>query len=115
MKKIHNQQIPQKYRTIWNTVRQIPKGMVATYGEVAELSDLPRQARLVGYALHALPKSSPIPWHRVVNARGTVSFPKQSASYKRQIKLLKAEGIRFSAGRIDLERFGVIAMLQKKG
>ena len=54
-------------------VRRIPRGRVATYGQVAELAGLPGQARLVGYAMAALPAESAIPWHRVINAAGRVS------------------------------------------
>ncbi len=85
-------------------MRRIPKGRVATYGQIAELADLPRQARQVGYALHALPSGSRVPWHRVVNARGEISpraVPGSSEPLQRA--LLEAEGIPFSpSGRIDL-------------
>jgi len=55
-------------------VRRIPRGRVATYGQIAALAGLARQPRLVGYALHALPTSTAVPWHRVINARGMVSI-----------------------------------------
>jgi len=60
------------YDQIYAIVRQIPCGQVATYGQVAELANLPGQARLVGYALFRVP-SDEIPWHRVINAKGEVS------------------------------------------
>ena len=56
------------YAKIYAVVSRIPKGRVATYGQVAALARLPRRARLVGYALHTLPAESDVPWHRVVNA-----------------------------------------------
>jgi methylated-DNA-protein-cysteine methyltransferase-like protein len=93
------------YGIIWEVVRQIPRGRVATYGEVAHEAGFPGQARLVGYALHSIPSSSDIPWHRVINAQGRISFPRNSSSFKRQKKLLEGEGITFDDGRIDRARF----------
>ena len=89
---------------IHKTVSRIPCGRVATYGQIARLSGLRGQARLVGYAMHALPAGTRVPWQRVVNARGAVSLPGKSAV--RQRELLEHEGVRFDArGRIDLDRF----------
>jgi methylated-DNA-protein-cysteine methyltransferase-like protein len=94
------------YEIIWNVVRQIPRGRVATYGEVAEQAGLPGQARLVGYALHHLPSDSSIPWHRVINARGAISFPPESPQYRRQIQRLRKDGIMVHRGKVDLSKFG---------
>src|SRR2546423_1531994 len=89
---------------IHRVVSRIPRGRVATYGEIARLAGLHGQARLVGYALHALPVGTRIPWQRVVNAQGAISLPGKSAI--RQRELLEKEGVRFDArGRIDLDRF----------
>jgi methylated-DNA-protein-cysteine methyltransferase-like protein len=89
---------------IHQVVLRIPKGRVATYGQIARLAGLRGQARLVGYAMHALPGGTRVPWQRVVNARGEISLPGTSAV--RQRKLLETEGVRFDArGRIDLDRF----------
>ena len=94
------------YNKIYAVVRQIPKGKVATYGQVAKLANLPGQARLVGYALFRVDgKSSNIPWHRVINARGEISLPKFSSSYREQKRRLRAEGVVFEAGRISLRRY----------
>ena len=69
------------------------------------LAGLPRQARFVGYALHALPTDSDVPWHRVVNAQGAISLRDHHALTQRM--LLTGEGVRFDArGRADLARFG---------
>lgn len=95
---------PTTYQLIYATTLQIPKGRVATYGQIAELSGLPRQARLVGYALNNLPKGTRIPWHRVVNAQGKISLRSDSGGDTEQVRRLQREGIRFSdAGVIDLK------------
>ena len=97
---------PTTYQLIYATVRNIPKGRVATYGQIAELAGLPRQARLVGYALHALPERSTIPWHRVVNAQGKISLRAEDGVDTTQKKRLQREGIRFSErGVIEMGRY----------
>ena len=92
------------YTRIYNTVRRIPAGRVATYGQIAGLVRQCSGARQVGYALHALPRGSTVPWHRVVNARGTVSL---SGSDKiTQELLLEREGLHVQReGRIDLKKY----------
>lgn len=94
------------YEKIWGVVRSIPKGRVATYGQVAAIAGLRKQARLAGYALHNLPRGSPVPWHRVINAQGRLSFPPRSAPWREQRRRLEAEGVVLLAGRVDLARFG---------
>jgi methylated-DNA-protein-cysteine methyltransferase-like protein len=90
---------------IYAVVRRIPRGRVATYGQVAELAGLPGHARQVGYALHALPEGTTVPWHRVLNARGRLSLRRDSGGEISQRLLLVREGIRFDAGgRIALDR-----------
>jgi methylated-DNA-protein-cysteine methyltransferase-like protein len=94
------------YARIYAQVRRIPRGRVATYGQIAELAGLPNHARLVGYALHAL-EDEGVPWQRVINARGQVS-PRSVPDWDGlQRRLLEDEGIEFDGrGRIDLGRFG---------
>ena len=95
-----------RYELIWGWVRKIPRGRVATYGQIAELAGLEGHARQVGYALHNLPEHSDVPWHRVVNARGEISPRSAGDSHELQVLLLGAEGIAIDArGRIDLARF----------
>jgi methylated-DNA-protein-cysteine methyltransferase-like protein len=95
------------HERIYRVVRLIPEGRVATYGQIAEIAGLPRQPRLVGYALHALTSSTSVPWHRVVNARGMVSIRSDGAASLSQRLLLEREGVEFDArGRLSLERFG---------
>ena len=99
--------LSETYRRIYQVVSRIPRGRVATYGQVASLARLPRQARLVGYALHALPAASGLPWHRVVNARGMISLRSGGLGHdERQARLLVREGVRFLDGVIPLHRFG---------
>lgn len=87
-------------------VRRIPSGRVASYGQVAHLAGLGGHARLVGYALHALPDGSDVPWHRVVNTRGEVSRRTLSGDEELQRGLLEAEGVEFNAnGRLSMDRY----------
>ena len=93
------------YSRIYAVVRRIPRGRVATYGQVAELAGLEGHARQVGYALHALPSGTTLPWHRVLNARGTLSLRREPGAELTQRMLLEGEGVRFDArGRVDLAR-----------
>lgn len=95
-----------RWRRIWRVVARIPRGRVATYGQIAALAGIGGAARQVGYALAALPDDSEIPWQRVVNARGEVSARRDFDGAPRQLALLAREGVVFDArGRIDLERF----------
>jgi methylated-DNA-protein-cysteine methyltransferase related protein len=94
------------YTRIYAVVRRIPRGRVATYGQVAALAGLAGHARQVGYALHALPAGSTLPWHRVINAQGEISLRSVPGAGLTQRMLLEREGIRFDArGRIALERY----------
>jgi len=98
---------PGRWERIYAVVRRIPRGRVATYGQVAGLAGLGRNARLVGYALHALPRSSLVPWHRVINGKGQISLHPSSGADVTQRLLLEREGVAFdAAGRVDLEVFG---------
>jgi methylated-DNA-protein-cysteine methyltransferase-like protein len=93
------------YARIYAVVRRIPRGRVATYGQVAALAGLPGQARQVGYALHALSEGDRVPWHRVINAQGRVS-PRGTPGWDDvQRQFLEAEGVRFDAGRTLLSRY----------
>jgi methylated-DNA-protein-cysteine methyltransferase-like protein len=94
-----------RWERIYDVVRRVPRGQVATYGQVAALAGLPRHARQVGYALHALPQGTDVPWHRVVNARGEVS-PRATPGWDRvQLALLRRERVVGRNGRVDLARF----------
>ncbi len=97
------------YEQIFQVVRQIPAGSVATYGQVARWAGYPGYARQVGYALYRLlDRDTDVPWQRVVNAKGEISYsPLRYGSDDLQRVLLEAEGVEFNAqGQIDLDRFG---------
>jgi methylated-DNA-protein-cysteine methyltransferase-like protein len=83
----------QTYERIYEVVRQIPPGHVATYGQVAALAGMPGQARLVGYALNSLPDDHDVPWQRVINAQGRISERGDPEWEDFQRILLKAEGV----------------------
>jgi methylated-DNA-protein-cysteine methyltransferase-like protein len=88
---------------VYAVVRRIPRGRVATYGQVAGLAGLGPHARQVGYALSALGPGSRVPWHRVINARGEVSRRARPGAELTQRMLLEREGHRFDArGRLRL-------------
>ncbi|HEU4724500.1 MAG TPA: methylated-DNA--[protein]-cysteine S-methyltransferase [Candidatus Eisenbacteria bacterium] len=93
------------YRRIYAAVRKIPRGRVATYGDIARLAGMPRQPRLVGYALHATPAGVRIPWHRVVNAQGRISTGRGVAGGELPQRFrLEREGVAFGPnGRIPLD------------
>ena len=94
-----------RYDLIYKTVKKIPRGRVATYGQIAELAGLEGHARQVGYALHNLPGASDVPWHRVINAKGEISPRSAGDSHELQRMLLEAEGVGFVGDRVELKRF----------
>ena len=100
------------FEQIYDVVRQIPRGTVATYGQVAALAGNRRWSRVVGYALSVCPGSSDIPCYRVVNRLGEVSSAFDSSEGNRQIMLLEADGIPCPGGIVDLRKYqwGKVAM-----
>ncbi len=93
------------YERIYAVVRQIPRGCVATYGQVAALAGNRRWARVVGYALHVNPDPEGIPCYRVVNREGRVSDAFAFGGVNRQIALLEADGIPCPDGIVDLKKY----------
>lgn len=97
------------HQRIYAVVKKIPRGKVATYGQIAALACMPRHARQAGYALAATPEGVKIPWHRVINAQGRISMRMRhwdSGSDDLQRILLEAEGVSFDrTGKVSLEEF----------
>lgn len=93
------------FELIYDVVKQIPKGTVATYGQVAALAGNKRWARVVGYALHANPDPAHIPCHRVVNREGFVSEAFAFGGGNRQVELLRAEGVEVIDKKVDLIKY----------
>lgn len=91
---------------MWRIVHSIPRGKVTSYGAVAKLAGLPRGARLIGRILAQLPAGTALPWHRVVNSRGQISFPLGTAHYREQLERLRSEGVDITNNKIDFKRFG---------
>ncbi len=96
------------YHSVYELVRRIPAGRVATYGQVAACLGKPRGARLVGWALNVCPDK--VPWQRVINHQGMLSIENLRASKELQAQLLKAEGVKveFRQGNfwVDLKKYG---------
>jgi methylated-DNA-protein-cysteine methyltransferase-like protein len=95
----------ESYERIYAVVRRIPRGRVASYGQVAELAGMPRHARQVGYALHHLSGDSDVPWHRVLNASREVAKRAYPEDARWQRDLLEEEGVEFDVRGRALPRF----------
>lgn len=93
------------FEQIYDIVRKIPRGKVATYGQVALLAGNPGWSRVVGYALHVNPEPGIIPCHRVLNRFGEPSSAFAFGGINEQILLLEEEGVDFIDGRVDLEKY----------
>jgi len=94
------------FQEIYKVVRRIPRGKVATYGQIARLAGNPRWARVVGYALHVNPEPGSIPCHRVVNRLGAVSSAFAFGGENMQIALLEEEGVPCNEeGQVDLAEY----------
>ncbi len=102
---------------VWEIVRQIPEGRVASYGQIAAMIPPPEgvepvaydrlRARWVGQAMHATPSGSDVPWQRVINSQGTISLPAGSAAAEEQRARLESEGVGFDErGRVDFRQVG---------
>jgi methylated-DNA-protein-cysteine methyltransferase-like protein len=98
------------FARVYDAVRGIPRGHVATYGQVARVLGMARGARAVGWALRALPArlERRVPWHRVVGAGGRIS-PRAGPGPALQRRRLRAEGVRFKGAAVDLARHGIDA------
>ena len=90
---------------IHETIREIPQGRVASYGQIADIAGVPRGARQVGYALRQLPDGHALPWHRVVQASGNIAFDKDNPLFEEQRNRLMMEGVSVLSGRIDMSKY----------
>lgn len=95
------------FELIYEQVKKIPRGSVATYGQIARLSGNPHWARVVGYALHANPAFGEIPCHRVVNKNGELTKSFAFGGIDVQTALLESEGVKVVDGKVDLDRYGI--------
>lgn len=97
------------YIQIWQTVQLIPKGRVATYGQIADLAGLPGRARLVGKSLGLVPngkwQGKAVPWFRVINSQGKISLPLGSEGFVLQRQLLQDEQVVVIGAKIRLKEF----------
>lgn len=94
------------YERIYDVVRSVPTGRVASYGQIAAIVGR-CTPRSVGFAMASIPAGSDVPWHRIINGKGEISFPTGSEGHEVQRALLEAEGVAFDErGRVDLKRFG---------
>ena len=91
-----------RYETIWRVVSRIPRGRVASYGQVAAIAGFPRRARLVGRALSQAPEQLHLPWHRVVGASGRLALPPGSPALAEQVRRLRDEGVAVRNGRVPM-------------
>ena len=104
-----NKLINPHYAQIWQTVQLIPQGKVACYGQIADLAGLPGRARLVGKALGKVPESGwqekSVPWYRVINSQGKISFPVGSEYFEKQKQCLQDEQVVVIGDKVKLSDF----------
>ncbi|MBE7412375.1 MAG: methylated-DNA--[protein]-cysteine S-methyltransferase [Leptospiraceae bacterium] len=94
------------YKEVYKVTKKIPKGKISTYGRIAVILGKPRAARAVGYALH-VSKDDTIPWQRVINSKGQISFKGDTVRYLLQKEILSSEGIEFDENNtVDLKKYG---------
>jgi methylated-DNA-protein-cysteine methyltransferase related protein len=100
------------WEPVYRLVTKIPRGRVATYGQLAKMLRLGGGARAIGYALAASPAGRGIPWHRVLGAGGRIRVPEPHAALQR--RLLEAEGVAVEGGRVDLADYGWTPLAKKR-
>ena len=93
-------------QAVYRVTRQIPRGKVVSYGEVARMAGYPGYARHVSKAFNQAPKDLELPWHRVINAQGKISFPVEHDNYQTQKQRLQDEGVTVIGNKISLQQFG---------
>ncbi len=96
---------PTPVEAIYQCLRHVPPGKVVTYGQLAKLAGLSSAARFVGTTLKKLPKDTQLPWFRVINAQGKISFPEDHPHYSRQKHLLEKDGVEFYGNKVSLSQY----------
>ena len=86
-------------------IRSIPRGKVASYGQIAKLAGKPQGSRGVAWILHSSSRAHGLPWQRVLNSQGRISFPEDSREYARQKQLLENEGVEFTGVKVEKKFF----------
>ena len=99
------EQEPTKEQKIWQVVAAIPQGKGASYGQVAAMAGLGRQARFVGRALGKLPAGHSIPWYRVIRSNGQIAFPEGTETCQLQTEKLRLEGVEVYKGKVKMKDF----------
>ena len=94
-----------RLRRVWETIRDIPPGAVANYGQVAEIAGIPRGARQVAYALRVAPPELELPWYRVIRASGSIAFDRGTPNFRLQCERLREEGVTVVDGKIDMGKY----------
>lgn len=89
-------------RRIWEVIADVPRGRVASYGQIAEIAGIPRGARQVGHALRHSPEDLDLPWHRIITASGRSAFDPNSRAFRQQRDRLAEEGVPMLNGRVDM-------------
>ena len=95
-----------KDQKIWQVVAAIPIGRVASYGQIADMAGLGRQARYIGKALGKLPEGHAIPWYRVIKSNGQIAFPVGGEAHDVQAQSLREEGVVVADGKVSMRQFG---------
>jgi methylated-DNA-protein-cysteine methyltransferase related protein len=103
---VNKTSVPPEHAAIRRVIATIPRGVVASYGEIAARAGLPRRARLVGLVLRKTPNDAPLPWHRVLRADGRIALAPGSKGFRQQQRRLTVEGVSVVKGRVDLQRYG---------
>ncbi len=103
-----------EYRRIFRAVSDIPRGRVASYGQVAARAGLPGRARMVGRVLGYRTPGMELPWYRVLRADGRIAFPPGSQGFRKQVELLRREGVEVREGRVRMRDFGHAADLDRQ-
>ena len=97
--------IPNLDHILLQQLNGIPQGKVVTYGDLAKMAGAPNHARYVGSFLKKLPKDTHLPWHRVINSQGKISFPQDSEEFNEQKKRLEQDGIVLLNGKVNLKLY----------